>query len=107
MWRFAAMTAATIFLLIAASTDARRSLAGDGLPAASGAFATGQFAPQVAESRDDWRRTAFGWEHSSAWKIDREAPTDRASFDDFVHPAAIAVLQALLSLGALLSAQRT
>ena len=49
----------------------------------------------------DWRRTALGWERRS-WFCQR-APVERASYADFPHPAAIAALQGLLSLAALVA----
>jgi hypothetical protein len=58
-----------------------------------------------AETLDDWRRTALGWERNSRWM--RPPPVDRASYSDFVHPAAIACLQLLLSVGALIAAGRS
>jgi hypothetical protein len=52
---------------------------------------------------DGWRRTVNGWEQRSEWswvEPDRLSPLGRIAAA--VHPLNIAVLQALLSIGALL-----
>jgi hypothetical protein len=56
-----------------------------------------------AHGADQWRRTAHGWEQRSDWVMESPArPAQHPVNFAAVHPLNIAVLQVLISVGALM-----
>jgi hypothetical protein len=58
---------------------------------------------EAEQDGDQWRRTVNGWEKRSKWLSERAAQQGGHGISlAAVHPANLAILQALLSIGALL-----
>ncbi len=55
--------------------------------------------------KDEWRRTAAGWESVDTWRHSRLAPPGQSAASR-IHPLVVAALQVLVSLFALLWADR-
>ena len=55
-----------------------------------------------AEAGEGWRRTIDGWERMSEWSTSAPTPETPAGFASVLHPLFLAILQGLVSCGALL-----
>jgi hypothetical protein len=83
-----------LFLLVLAALTTSAALADfTSLTAPSASIATVD-----KDATDGWRRTAIGWEHERAWQ---HTDPFAASPITHLHPAIIATLQLLATLGAL------